>query len=147
MNFMGPLASLLGLEVEHITDRIKHAVIINAAMAIFGLAAVSFLVAAGFMALAEQVGGIYAALICAAAFVVLALSIYLGTVIAEARRKRAIAKKRRSSETGAFLTTATLTALPVLLRSPLVRNLGIPAATIAALWMLSNGDRGEEDQG
>jgi cobalamin synthase len=145
MNFLSPLASFLGMEVEHITDRIKHAVIINAAMALFGLAAASFLVAAGFMALAEQVGGIYAALICAAAFVVLALTIYLGTRIAEARRKRAIAEKRRSSDTSAFLTTATLTALPVLLRSPMVRTLGLPAAAIAALWVISNGSDRKDD--
>ena len=143
MNFMTPLASLVGTEVEHITSRIKRTVIVNTTIAILGATAVVFLIAAGFMALAAEVGGIYAALICAGAFVLLALIVYLGAMIIEARRKRVIARRRRSSDTSAFLTTATLTALPVLLRSPLVRTLGLPAAAIAAVWMISNG--GDQD--
>tara|TARA_R110002124_G_scaffold114535_31_gene269539 strand:- start:9936 stop:10373 length:438 start_codon:yes stop_codon:yes gene_type:complete len=145
MNFLTPLAGLLGMEVDHVTDRIKHAVVFNATMVILGLAAAGFLVAAGYMALATQIGGIYAALAFAAAFLLLALAVYLGKSIGDARRKRELAEKRRSSETSAFLTTATLTALPVLLRSPLVRTLGLPAAAIAAFLILGNKDDKQDD--
>jgi len=146
MNFLLPIASLLGLEVDHLTDRIKHAVIINTIMAVFGLLGAGFLVAAGYIALAQQVGALYAALIFGGAFLLLALAVYLGAQIGEGRRKRELAQKRRSSEAGAFLTTATLAALPVLLRSPLLRTLGIPAAAIAAYLLVSNsGGDDKED--
>ena len=145
MNFMAPLASLLGLEIEHITDRVKRAVILNGAMAIFGLVAAGFLLAAGFMALAEQIGGINAALAFAAVFLLLALIVYAGMSIADARRKRAIMEKRRSSETGALLTTAALTAVPVLLRSPLVRTLGLPVAALAAFLVVTNSGSKDDD--
>ncbi|MGV8855571.1 MAG: hypothetical protein ACOH2L_13090 [Devosia sp.] len=146
MNFLSPLASLLGLEVDHLTDRIKNAVIVNTVIIVFGLVGVGFLLAAGFMALATQVGGIYAALIMAGVFLLLALAVYAGVRISEGRRQRELAVRRRSSETGAFLTTAALTALPVLLRSPLVRTFGLPAAALAAFLVLKGGsDQDDKD--
>lgn len=144
MNMIAPLASLLGIEVDHLTDRIKHAVLINTAMAIFGMVGASFLVAAGFMALAQRVGGINAALVFSGGFLLLALAVYIGMRIGEGRRKRTMVEKRRSSDTTALLTTATITALPILLRSPLVRTLGLPAAAIAAFLLVSN--RGDQDE-
>lgn len=144
MHFLLPLAALLGIEVEAITDRVKTTIIVNAVMIVFGLAGVSFLVAAGFVALSEIVGTIYAALIFAGAFLLLALAVYLGSRVGESRRRREIADKRRSSETSAFVTTAALTALPVLLKSPLLRTIGLPAAAIAAFLLVRNsGDKDE----
>ena len=139
MNFIAPLASLLGMEVDHITDRIKQAVLINVTMILLGLLGAGFLLAAAYIATAQQIGAINAALIFAGVFLVLTLAVYLGSRIAEARRKRKIAERRRSSEAGAFMTTATLAALPVLLRSPLVRTLGLPAAALAAYLLVTNG--------
>ena len=145
MHFLLPLAALLGIEVEAITNRVKTTIIVNAVMIVFGLAGLSFLVAAGFVALAEIVGAIYAALIFAAAFLLLALAVYLGSRIGESRRRREIADKRRSSETSAFVTTAALTALPVLLKSPLLRTIALPAAAIAAFMLVRNsGDNDDE---
>lgn len=138
MNFITPLAALLGSEVEHVADRVKRAVIVNIALAILGGAAVLFLIVAGFIALALEVGGVYAALSFAGFFLLLALIVFVSVKIADARRRRLQAERRRSSEGGAFLTTAALTALPVLLRSPLVRNLGLPAVAIATAFMLFN---------
>jgi hypothetical protein len=37
------------------------------------------------------------------------------------------------------VTTAAITALPVLLRSPLLRTLGIPAAALAAFLLVRGG--------
>lgn len=146
MHFLVPLAALLGIEVEAITERVKTTIIVNAVMIVLGLAGLSFLIAAGFIALSEVVGAIYAALIFAAAFLLLALAVYLGSRIGEGRRRRQLAEKRRSSETGAFVTTAALTALPVLLKSPLFRTIGLPAAAIAAFLLVRNSGDSDKDE-
>lgn len=139
MNFLVPLAALLGIEVESITERVRNTIIVNAVMVVLGLFGVGFLIAAGFYALADALGPIYAALILAAVFLVLALSVYLGSRIGQSRRRRELAEKRRSSETGAFVTTAAITALPVILRSPAMRTLALPAAALAAYLVIKGG--------
>lgn len=145
MNFLLPLASLLGLEVDQVTGRIKRAVIANTIIIVLGLLGAGFLVAAGYIALAQQLGSLYAALIFAGAFLLLALAVYAGTRIGEGRRKRELLQKRRSSEAGAFMTTAAMAALPMLLRSPLLRTLGLPAAAIAAYLLVTSGAGGDEN--
>lgn len=145
MNLLVPLAGLLGIEVEHITERVRNAVILNALMLIFGLAGIGFLIGAGFLAVAQQLGGIYAALIFGGGFLLLGLAVYLGSMIGKGRRKHQVAVKRRSSETSAFVTTAALTALPVLMKSPLVLKLGLPAAALAALLLVRGGSDETDD--
>lgn len=145
MNLLAPLAALLGIEVEAITERLRNALIVNAVMIGLALAGTIFLVVAGFFALAELYGVIYAALILAAAFLVLALAVFLGTRIGEGRRRRERVDKRRSSETGALVTTAALTALPLLLKSPLLRTIGLPAAAIAAYLLVRGGSDDSDD--
>lgn len=141
MHLLVPLAALLGIEVEAITERLRNTIILNVVMIGMGLVGVGFLVVAGFLALAELYGTIYAALICAALFLVLALAVYLGSRIAEGRHRREVAAKRRSTETSAFVTTAALTALPAVLKSPLGRALALPAAALAAyLLVRKTGD-------
>lgn len=136
MGLLVPLAALLGLEVEGLTARAKSAVMVYGIIGLCLLIAIGFLLAAGFMALADEVGPIAAALIMAGAFLVLALAVYLGSLIGRSRRQRNLAERRRASETGAFLTTAAITALPILARSPLLIRLGLPAAAIAAFALL-----------
>lgn len=145
MHLLAPLAALLGIEVEAITERVRNTIIVNAVMIGLALVGVSFLVAAGFFALANLYGVIYAALILAAAFLLLALAVFLGTRIGESRRRRELADKRRSSETGAFVTTAALTALPMLLKSPALRTLSLPAAAIAAYLLIRGGSDEADD--
>ncbi len=135
-----PLAGLLGIEAEHLVARLKGLVLIYAAIALLGLTGLGFLLAAGFMVLAEAVGPFYASLIMAGIFLLLALVLYLGMAIGERRNRRVRDTRRRSSETGAFLTTAAITALPVVLRSPLLVKLGLPAAAIAAFTLLRRDD-------
>lgn len=136
MGLLAPLAALLGLEVEELATRAKTTALIYGLIALCLMVAAGFLLAAGYMALAEVVGSILAALIIAAAFVLLALAAYLGSMIGRGRRQRKVAERRRASETGAFLTTAAITALPFLARSPMLVRLGLPAAAIAALAMI-----------
>ena len=145
MNLLAPLAALFGLEVDAITERVRNTIIVNAVMVGLALVGASFLVAAGFFALANLYGVIYAALICAAAFLVLALAVFLGTRIGERRHRRELADKRRSSETGAFVTTAALTALPVLMKSPTLRTVGLPAIALAAYLLVRGGNDSPDD--
>lgn len=145
MNLLGPLAALLGIEIESITERVRNAIILNAAMIVFGLIGAIFLIVAGFLAIAEQLGGIYAALIVGGGFLVLALAVYLGSLIGKGRTKRTVVEKRRSNETSAFVTTAAITALPVLLKSPLVRRFGLPAAALAAFLLVRGGSDKSDD--
>jgi NADH:ubiquinone oxidoreductase subunit 6 (subunit J) len=144
MNLLVPLAALLGIEVEAITDRAKKLVIVYAVISLFLLLGCFFLVAAGFFALATQIGPIYAALVLGGVFLVLALAVFAGAQIGESNRKRRTVERRRSSETGAFVTTAALTALPVLLRSPVIRKLGLPAAALAAFLLVRNADDNDD---
>ena len=145
MNLLGPLAALLGIEIESITERVRNAIILNAAMIVFGLIGAIFLIVAGFLGIAEQLGGIYAALIVGGGFLALALAVYLGSLIGRGRTKRTIVEKRRSNETSAFVTTAAITALPVLLKSPLVRRFGLPAAALAAFLLVRGGSDKSDD--
>lgn len=140
MNMLAPLAALLGIEVETLVERLRNTVIVNAVIVILGLVGLGFLIAAGYIAIAVQLGALVAALILGGVFLLLALAVYLGSRIGEGKRRREVAQKRRSSETGAFVTTAALTALPVLLKSPLLRTLGLPAAAVAGYFLLRDRD-------
>ncbi|MET3899899.1 arginine exporter protein ArgO [Devosia sp. UYZn731] len=144
MNLLVPIAALLGFEVEEITDRLKALAIANAVIALFGLLTLVFLLVAGFLALASQLGPIYAALIFAGVFFVITAGIVIGIQISENSRKRRVAEKRRSSDTSAFVTTAALTALPVLLKSPLIRNVGLPLAAVVAAAMFIGKSRDDK---
>ncbi len=145
MHLLVPLAALLGIEVEAITERLRNTIIINVVMIGLGLIGASFLVAAGFFALAELYGAIYAALILAAVFMVLALAVYLGARIGEGRHRREVATKRRSTETSAFVTTAALTALPMILKSPLGRAIALPAAALVGYLLVRKTGDAEDD--
>ena len=140
LGLLMPLAGLLGLEVEGVGQRVKGLAIVYALILVFGVIGFGFLIAAGHMALAEAVGLLPATLIMAGAFLALALAVYLGFAISENRRRKRLADRRRASDTGAFLTTAALTALPLLTRSPRLVRLGIPAAALTALALLREKD-------
>lgn len=140
LKLVAPLAALAGIEAEHVISRFKGLAIIYSLIALLALVGAIFLLVAGHLLLAFYVGPTYSALILAAVFLLLALAVYLGATISEGRRQKKRAEKRRSSESGAFLTTAALTALPLLARSPMLIKLGLPAAAIAAFVLLRDGD-------
>ena len=145
MHLLVPLAALLGIEVESITARIRNTIIVNVVMLGLALIGAVFLLVAGFLALADLYGGIYAALILGGVFLILALAVYLGTRIGENRNRRMAAEKRKSTETSAFVTTAALTALPVVLKSPLGRAIALPAAAIGAYFLMRKNSEPTEE--
>jgi len=144
MNLLMPLASLLGFEARGMVSRLRSLAVVYTIVALLCLLGLGFLIAAGFMALADIVGALNAALILGGTFLLLALAVYLGSRIGEGRHRRRLAEKRRSGEAGAFLTTAALTALPMLMRSPLIVRLGLPAAALATLVLLHEAEDDED---
>ena len=136
MQFLLPLAALLGIEVEAITERVRRMAMVNLAIGLLVAVALAFLLVAGYIALADVLNPIMAALIFAGVSLVLALAIYLGSRLGENRRRREIAEKRRASETSAFVTTAAVTALPSILKSPMLRTIGLPLVAAAASYLL-----------
>ncbi|CAN7420846.1 hypothetical protein [Devosia sp. LjRoot3] len=135
-----PLAGLLGLEVEGLSQRVKGLAIVYALILVCVVIGLGFLIAAGYIALSDLVGPLTATLILAGSFLAIALIVYIGLAISESNRRKRLAERRRSSDAGAFLTTAALTALPLLTRSPMLVKLGIPAAALAALVLLRDKD-------
>lgn len=143
LGLLMPLAGLLGLELDEVSKRVKGLAIGYAIIGIFGAIGVGFLIAAGYIALGNVYGPIAAALIMAGVFLAVALVVYVSMAIAENARRKRMAERRRSSDSGAFITTAALTALPLLSRSSVLVKLGIPAAALAALALMRNKDTPE----
>lgn len=141
MGFLGPLAALLGLELESVTARLKASAIAYAFIALFATVGVVFLLVAAYLLLAENFGPVVAAFIIAGVFLVLALVVYLSLVMSHSRHKRELAQRRRASETGTFVSAAALTAIPLIAKSPWIVKLGLPAAAIAAFALLKKPDR------
>jgi uncharacterized protein involved in response to NO len=141
MTLLAQFASLLGLELEDMLARARSNLLAYGLIALFSAVASGFLIAAGYMALAERVGAIAAALVLAGGFLVLALAIYIGAFIANRRRQRKAAQRRRSAETGALLSSAALVALPLLSKSPTLVRWGLPAAAIAAFALLRDSEK------
>jgi len=140
LGLLMPLAGLLGLEVEGLSQRVKGLAIVYALILVCVVIGLGFLIAAGYIALSDLVRPLTATLILAGSFLAIALIVYIGLAISESNRRKRLAERRRSSDAGAFLTTAALTALPLLTRSPMLVKLGIPAAALAALVLLRDKD-------
>lgn len=78
----------------------------------------------------------------------IALGLYVGMRISAGVAARRKAERRRSAETTALVTTAAAAALPVLLKSPLVRSVGLPlGGALAALFLLTRADADDRVDG
>jgi MFS family permease len=132
MGLLGPLAGLLGIETDALLQRAKESAVAIAAIGVFVLIGVTFLLVALYTALDGWVGPIWAPLIIAAVALVIALILYIALRIQAAALKRRQAERKVEAETTALVASAALTALPELFHSSLVRNVGLPIALYAA---------------
>ena len=138
MNLLLPLASLLGIEVEDLLDRIKQNAIAWSAMAFFALIGAVFLLVALYTGMVDWLGPIWGPLAIAGGALVVALGIFIGIRIAAGIAARREAERRHSAEKTALVTTAAITAVPMLLKSPLMKQIGLPVGgALAALYLLS----------
>ena len=96
-------------------------------------------------ALSLAVGPVVAPLIIAVAAALIALIVYLVAAAQDAAAKRREEERRKAAETSALVSSAVIGALPLLLKSPLLRDIGVPAvAAIATALLLRKADRPED---
>jgi len=148
LNLLYPIASLLGIEAGEVVERVKKNAFLWGTIAIFGIIAVVFLLVAANAGLTLWVGPIWAPLILAGVAAAIALITYaVSAVTAEIAHKKEV-QRRRSAETTALVTTAAITAIPLLMRSPLMKTVGLPlGGALAALYLLSkSGTRSPTDK-
>jgi hypothetical protein len=149
MQFLLPLASILGIEVDDLVGRLKKNVIAWSAVALFGLVGLAFILVAIANAATMAWGPIAGPLIVALAAIVIAIGIWATMAIVEGIARRKALERRHAQEKTALVTTAALTALPIVLQSPLMRKVGIPVGgALAAAFLLSksNGSRRADEQ-
>jgi hypothetical protein len=147
MHLLLPLASILGIEVDALIANLRKNAIAWGAIGLFALIGLAFLLVAAHLALSDWLGPIGSALSIAGAALLVALAIFAVIRITDEIAKRRETQRRHSAETTALVTTAAITALPMLMKSPLMRTVGLPlGGALAALYFLSKpGERTGKD--
>jgi hypothetical protein len=141
MGFLLPLASLLGIEVDELMDRVKKNAIAWSAVALFGLIGLAFILVAIANATTLAWGPVVGPLVVALGAIIIAVGIWATMAIIEGIAKRKALERRHAQEKTALVTTAALTALPLVLQSPLMRKVGIPiGGALAAAFLLSKSN-------
>jgi Ca2+/Na+ antiporter len=127
---LGPLGALVGLEAASLKDRFKRQAVLWGTLAVLGLVALAFLLVAINNALTFAVGPVVAPLIIAGAALLIGVAVFLVFHFRETVEAHNDAEKKRSAEITALVTTAAITAIPLLL--PTLRKVGLPAGGAAA---------------
>jgi putative Ca2+/H+ antiporter (TMEM165/GDT1 family) len=127
---LGPLGALLGLEAASIKDRFKRQAVLWGTLGALGLIAVVFVLVAINTALTYAVGPIVAPLIIAGAALLIGVLVFLIFHLRETVEAHNDAEKKRRAEVTALITTAAITAIPLIL--PTLKKVGVPAGGMAA---------------
>lgn len=147
MQLLATLASILGIEVNELIDRFRRNAVAWSVIGLFGMITLAFLLVAAHTALAGWIGPIWAPLLIAGVALLVAVVIFVVIRIMEGIAAREEAQRRRAAETTALATTAAMTALPMMLKSPLVRNVGLPlGGALAALYFLSRSGKSSDNK-
>lgn len=138
MHLIALAASVLGIEVDELLEHLKKNAMAWSALALFALIALVF----GLVALNAWFtlvwGPIVAPLLIAAGALLIALGIYAAIAIADSIARRQATQRRDAAEKTALVTTAALTALPLVLKSDLMKKVGIPiGGALAAAYLLA----------
>ena len=138
MHLLALAASVLGIEVDELLEHAKKNAMAWSAVALFALIALVFVLVALNAWFTLLWGPIVAPLAIAAGALVIALGIYAAIVITDSVAKKDAAQRRNSAEKTALVTTAALTALPLVLKSDLMKKVGIPiGGALAAAYLLA----------
>ena len=147
MHLLALAASVLGIEVDELLEHFKKNAMAWSAVALFALIGLAFLLVALNAWFTLMWGPIVAPLAIGAGAIVVALGFYVAIVITDSIAKRHAAQRRNAAEKTALVTTAALTALPLVMKSDLMRKVGIPiGGALAAAYLLSKpggGSHGE----
>jgi hypothetical protein len=127
---LGPLGALLGIEAASIKDRLKRQAILWGIVGVLGLIAVAFVLVSINTALTYAVGPVIAPLIIAGVALLVAAIVYAIFHFRETMEAHRDAEKKRSAEVTALITTAAITAIPLIF--PMLKRVGVPTASAAA---------------
>jgi len=138
MHLLALAASVLGIEVDELLEHAKKNAMAWSAVALFALIALVFVLVALNAWFTLLWGPIVAPLAIAAGALLVALGIYAAIAITDSIAKKHAAQRRNSAEKTALVTTAALTALPLVLKSDLMKKVGIPiGGALAAAYLLA----------
>jgi hypothetical protein len=127
---LGPLGALMGIEAASIKDRLKRQALLWGILGGLGLIAIGFVLVAINNALTFVVGPIVAPLIIAGAALLVGLVVYGVFHFRATVEAHNDAEKARRAEVTALITTAAITAIPLIL--PTLKRVGVPAGGAAA---------------
>lgn len=138
MHLLALAASVLGIEVDELLEHFKRNAMAWSAVALFALIALVFVLVALNAWFTLIWGPIIAPLVIAAGALMISLGIYAAIAIIDSIAKKRAAQRRNAAEKTALVTTAALTALPLVMKSDLMRKIGIPiGGALAAAYLLS----------
>ena len=138
MHLLALAASVLGIEVDELLEHFRRNVMAWSAVALFAILGGVFLLVALNAWFTLLWGPIVAPLVIGASAMAVALAIWAAIAISESIARRRAAQRRNSAEKTALVTTAALTALPLVLKSDLMRKVGIPiGGALAAAYLLA----------
>lgn len=138
MQLISLAASVLGIEVDELLEHVKKNAMAWSAVALFALIGLVFALVALHAWFTLLWGPIVAPLLIAAGALVLALGAYAVIAITDGIARRHATERRNAAEKTALVTTAALTALPLVLRSDLMKKVGIPiGGALAAAYLLA----------
>ncbi|WP_055045506.1 hypothetical protein [Devosia sp. A16] len=138
MHLLALAASVLGIEVDELLAHFKRNAMAWSAVALFALIALVFALVALNAWFTLLWGPIVAPLAIAAGALLVALGVYAAIAISDGIARRQAAQRRNAAEKTALVTTAALTALPLVLKSDLMKKVGIPiGGALAAAYLLA----------
>lgn len=148
MNLLQPLASLLGIEIEELVERMKKDAAAWSAVAVFVAIGVVFLLVALHTWLVLLFGPIWAPLAIAGGALLIALIIFAAMRITDAIAERQQTERKHSAERTALVTTAAIAALPMVMDSDLMKKVGLPiGGALAAAFLLSRSSGSRRHNG
>jgi hypothetical protein len=141
------LASLIGAfvsgEALNMLQRVKSAAILYVVAAILFVIGAGFLVGAGYVAVARELGSITAAIVFGAGFIALGAIILIAKSIATSMRKRR--SSRRAFDLATIAGATVVTALPLLIRRGGMAGLLAPLVAFAAYAIYRESRRDQDD--
>lgn len=127
---LGPLGALLGIEAGSFKERIKRQALLWGSVGALGLIAIAFILVAINTALTYALGPVIAPLVIAGAAILIAVAVYGVFHFRETMEAKRDEEQKRSAEMTALVTTAVITAIPLIL--PTLKKVGVPTASAAA---------------
>jgi hypothetical protein len=138
MHLLALAASVLGIEVDELLEHFKNNAMAWSAVALFALIGLVFLLVGLNAWLTTMWGPIVSPLVLGGIALLIAAGIWAAIAITDRIARRRATQRRNAAEKTALVTTAALTALPLVMKSDLMKKVGIPiGGALAAAYLLA----------